>query len=94
MNSTELITILSQKLALSKTDVSKRIEDTVSIIFAELEQNNSVTVSTFGTLEVNKKNERISVNPATGKKTLVPPRLVVKFKTSNTLKEKLKGFKS
>ena len=94
MNSTELITILSHKLALSKTDVSKRIEDTVSIISAELEQNNSITVSTFGTLEVHKRNERISVNPTTGKKTLTPPRLVVKFKVSNGLKDKLKGFKS
>ncbi|GHT75834.1 DNA-binding protein [Bacteroidia bacterium] len=94
MNSTELVTILSQKLTLSKAEVSKRLEDTVGIIAAELEENNSVTVSSFGTWEVNKRDERISVNPATGKKTLVPPRLVVKFKASNGLKDKLKGFKS
>jgi nucleoid DNA-binding protein len=94
MNSAEFITALSQKLQLSKTEVTKRVEDTASIITAELLKDNSVSLSNFGTFEVKKRNERISVNPASGKKVLLPPKLVVKFKVSNSLKDKLKGIKS
>jgi nucleoid DNA-binding protein len=90
MNSAELVTALSQKLQLSKTEVSKRMDNTVALITAELIKSNSVSFPNFGTLEVKKREERISVNPATGKRMLVPPKLVAKFKASNTLKEKLK----
>ncbi|MDR0863304.1 MAG: HU family DNA-binding protein [Candidatus Symbiothrix sp.] len=93
MNSAELTAALSQKLQLSKTEVSKRMEDTIAIITAELSKNNQVSLGSLGALEVTKRNERISVNPSTGKKMLVPPKLVVKFKTSNSLKDKLKGMK-
>jgi len=94
MNSAELIATLSQRLQLSKVEVNKRLEDTVSIITTELSKNNSVSLSNLGTLEIKKRNERISVNPSTGKKMLLPPKLVVKFKVSNSLKDKLKGLKS
>ena len=41
-------------------------------------------------LEVKKKNERVSVNPTTGIRMLVPPKLVLTYKPSSLLKEKLK----
>jgi nucleoid DNA-binding protein len=93
MNSAELTATLSQKLQLSKTEVNKRIDDTVTVIMTELQKSNSVSLGNFGTLEVIKRNERISVNPASGKKMLIPPKLVVKFKVSNSLKDKLKELK-
>jgi nucleoid DNA-binding protein len=93
MNSAELTATLSQKLQLSKTEVNKRIDDTITVITAELQKSNSVSLGNFGTLEVMKRNERISVNPASGKKMLIPPKLVVKFKVSNSLKDKLKELK-
>jgi nucleoid DNA-binding protein len=94
MNSAELINVLSKKLQLSKSDVGKRLEDTVSIISEELTKNNVVSLLNLGNLEVKKREERVCVNPASGKRVLVPPKLIVKFKTSSTLKEKLKGIKS
>ena len=91
MNTTELTSSLAQKLLLPKTEIAQRLEDTVDVIIAELLKENSVIFNHFGTLEVKKRDERISVNPASGKRMLVPPKLVVKFKMSNTLKDKLKG---
>ena len=41
--------------------------------------------------ETKKKMERIMVNPASGQRMLVPPKLVLNFKRNQTLKEKLKG---
>jgi nucleoid DNA-binding protein len=48
----------------------------------------------LGNLEVKKREERVCVHPATGKRVLVPPKLIIKFKTSSVLKEKLKELKS
>ena len=91
MNTAELTSSLAQKLLLSKTEVTQRLEDTALVITDELLKNNSVSFHNFGILEVRKRDERISVNPVSGKRTLVPPKLVVKFKMSNILKDKLKG---
>jgi DNA-binding protein HU-beta len=93
MNSAELIATVSQKLQLSKTEVGKRMEDMVTVITSELLKDNSVSLSNFGTLEVKKREERINVNPASGKRMLVPPKLIVKFKAANSLKESLKEIK-
>ncbi|MDR2806304.1 MAG: HU family DNA-binding protein [Dysgonamonadaceae bacterium] len=91
MNTAELITSLAQKLSLSKTETTQRLEVMLKAIIAELLNDNSVYFTNFGSLEVKKREERISVNPASGKRMLVPPKLVVKFKPSNVLKDKLKG---
>jgi nucleoid DNA-binding protein len=94
MNHAELITALSQKLRLSKTEVSKRMDDTAALITSELLKNNSITFGNLGTMEIKKRNERISFNPVSGKRMLIPPKLIVKFKTSGSLKDKLKGVKT
>jgi nucleoid DNA-binding protein len=93
MNSAELTAILSQRLQLSKTEVNKRIDDVAAVITAELIKKNTVSLGNLGSLEVIKRNERISVNPSSGKKMLIPPKLVVRFKISNSLKDKLKELK-
>jgi DNA-binding protein HU-beta len=40
----------------------------------------AVNINGLGTFDVRKRNERIIVNPGTGKKNLVPPKLVATFK--------------
>ena len=53
-------------------------------------EENAVMVPNFGTFEVKKKMERIMVNPSTGQRMLVPPKLVLGFKPSPTWKDKIK----
>ena len=91
MNTAELTSSLAQKLPLSKVEVTRRLEDTVTVVTTELLKNNAISFNHFGTLAVIKREERISVNPASGKRMLVPPKLVIKFKMSNVLKDKLKS---
>ena len=93
MNATELTAALAQQLQLPKTDIAKRLDDTAAIITEELTKGSSLSFSTFGSLEVKKREERISVHPVSGKRMLVPPKLVVKFKISNPLKDRLKEMK-
>lgn len=93
MNSSELISRLSKKLQLSKAEVTERMQDTISIISTGLLNGDSVSLGNLGTLEVKKRNERVSVNPASGKRMLIPPKLIVKYKVSSSLKEKVKDLK-
>ena len=55
------------------------------------QEDDAVLIPTFGTFEVKKKMERVMVNPSTGQRMLVPPKLVLNFKPNQTWKDKLKG---
>ena len=56
----------------------------------ELQDGNTISLQGFGTFEVKKKLERISVNPVTQQRMLIPPKLVLAYKPSVTLKENFK----
>ena len=56
----------------------------------QLEEGNVVAIQGFGTFEVRKKAERISVSPTTKQRMLVPPKLVLTYRPSTLLKEKFK----
>ena len=92
MNYSEFLTVLAQRLQLSKTEVEKRLDETTALIIGELVKNNVVSIMNFGTLEVKKRQERLSIHPNTGKKLLVPPKLIVKYRASVSLNKKLKDL--
>ena len=54
------------------------------------QEGNSVQLPNFGMFEVRKKLERIIVNPSTGQRMLVPPKLTLSFKPTPQTKEKIK----
>lgn len=62
----------------------------VEVITKQLEDGKAVSIATFGTFESKKRIERVCVNPSTGKRTLIPPKLVVSYKPAPTLKDKIK----
>ena len=88
MNNKELINELSRQTNQSVGVTTKLVNDVIKILEEHFQQNDTVVLSSFGTFEVKKKMERISVNPTTGKRYLIPPKLVLSFKQSNVLKDK------
>ncbi len=92
MNHKELVGAVAARLRMPTDYVSRLFDAATEEIAAQLCEGNSVGVQGFGTLEVRRKEERISVSPTTQVRTLVPPKLVVNFKQSNVLKDKLKGL--
>lgn len=88
MNNKDFIAELSKKTNQAVGATTKMVDDTLRILEEHFTQGNPVNISSFGTLEVKKKMERISVNPTTGKRYLIPPKLALSFKQSNILKEK------
>ncbi|MCM1152626.1 MAG: HU family DNA-binding protein [Muribaculum sp.] len=76
------------------TDVEKVAALTAGlceVITDVLQESDTVAIPTFGNLEPKKRMERISVHPASGKRLLIPPKIVVGFKPSTILKSKLKA---
>ena len=90
MNTKELITELKTRLNLDDDKAEMLFESTIKIIEKELLNDNSVGIQGFGTFEVRKKEERISVNPTTKERMLIPPKLALAFKPSSTLKERVR----
>lgn len=90
MNHKELIGSIAAKMDLPKAEVEKLLDDTVSVFVKQLSEGTAIGIQGFGNFEIRKKEERISVHPGTQVRTLIPPKLVVNFKQSNILKDKLK----
>ena len=90
MNNKEFILELSKKTGYSSKDVTQYVSSLLNLMSQELQDGNSVSIQGFGTFDVKKKMERISVNPVTHQRMLIPPKLVLSYKPSVSLKEKFK----
>ena len=72
---------------------SKEVNELTSTLLGEIEKRlvdeDFIVIPEFGTFEVKKKLERVVVNPVTKQKMLIPPKMVVTFKPSGSLKQKI-----
>ena len=91
MNNKEFIAELAERTGYSVKDTQKLASNLIDALGDALQEDNSVLVPNFGVFETKKKMERVMVNPATGQRMLVPPKLVLSFKPNQTWKDKLKG---
>ena len=90
MNNKEFIAALSRKSGYRIEDTQNMVRTIVYNIVDRLTEGDTVNISGLGNFEVKKRMERIITSPSTGHKMLVPPKLVVNFKTVSSLKEKIK----
>lgn len=74
----------------SREEVARMIGGLVSVIGNAAIEMDSVIISGFGAFEPRKRMERIAVQPSTGKKLLLPPRLLLGFRPSVLLKQRVK----
>ncbi len=91
MTTKELIATLAAETGISKGQVADLLGATTEIITQALLDNKTVHIQNFGDLEIKKKNERLSVHPRTGVRTLTPPKLQLSFKQNAALKDELKN---
>ena len=90
MNNKEFTSELSRRLGYTTKDTTELISLLIQEMTKQLEDGNIIQIQGFGSFEVKKKTERISVNPTTKQRMLVPPKLVLTYKPSIALKEKFK----
>lgn len=85
---------LQKRLPKEKKDLDHLLTSLIEIIREKAVVMDSVSIQGFGIFEPRKKLERITVNPVTGKKMLVPPKIVLSFKPATPIKNKLKEFRN
>lgn len=91
MTQKEVIGDIAAHTGMTKVQTEQLLTTTSETVIQALLDGKSVLIQNFGTLEVKQKNERLSVHPKTGVRTLTPPKLQVNFKANPTLKEELKN---
>ena len=90
----EFIEELSRRLDKTEKDTASLVSSFTECLSQTLQEDKIVNLQGFGSFEVKKKMERISVNPVTKQRFLVPPKLALAFKPSAVLKEKFKNISS
>ena len=91
MTNKDFILELAEQTGYSPEDTQKMVNVIVETMGDNFQEDNVVVVPTFGTYEVKKKMERVMVNPSTGQRMLVPPKLVLNFKPNANWKEQIKN---
>lgn len=90
MNNKKLVETVANNIGRTPEDVSKLLEGLAGVLRSRCSEMDSVVVPSFGTFEPKKRDERVMVHPRNGKRMLVPPKIVLNFKVSNVLKNRLR----
>ena len=88
MNKKEFITKLAKRCNITMGEATANVDAFVNVMTERLKDNDQLNISGFGVLEAKMRKERLSVNPKTGQRFLVPPKVVPSFRPSSKLKEK------
>ena len=89
VNNKEFIAALARRTKLNTKETQQKLNSLIQEMTERLCEEDTIMVSNFGTFETKKRLERVLVSPSTGQRMLVPPKIVVGFKLSNTLKGKI-----
>lgn len=89
----EFLELLQKRVGKDKRNTERLSSCVVKTLKEQCADMNTVSVKGFGNFEPKKKLEREIFNPATGSKMLVPPKIVLTFKPSTSIKNQLKGIK-
>lgn len=90
MNNKDYINKIARRLGISNREAQTLTLALIDELAGSLDEENTLLVKGFGSFDVKKKMERVVVNPVSKQKMLVPPKLVISFKPSTVLKDKMK----
>lgn len=91
MTHKELITELANRLEWTQARTSTVLESVVELIGDNMADSNTINIQGFGVFEARLRQERISVNPNTKQRFLVPPKITPAFRPGQSIKDKLKN---
>ncbi|MDO4190699.1 MAG: HU family DNA-binding protein [Bacteroidales bacterium] len=90
MNNKELIVALAEELSITQKDVTAMLNAYVGELQQALTVEQPVAFLNAGSFEVKTREQRLSVNPKSKRRMLVPPKMVLNFVPTSTLKNKIK----
>ncbi|MCM1079193.1 MAG: HU family DNA-binding protein [Bacteroidales bacterium] len=90
MNNKEFIATLAKNTGIGKERAQTLVNAVIAAMSSTFDEGDNVTVANFGTFEPKKRTERIIVNPSSGQRMLVPPKIVLNFKPAANVKGNIK----
>lgn len=90
MNTNDVVTVLSENWDMTKKDTRQLLDTIIQTFNDNIAGGSAFTISKLGTFDTHTRNERKSYNPHYKQYMKLPPKRVVDFSPSKSLKEDLK----
>ena len=87
MNKSQIVAYVAEELRTSKLQAALLVETVLGGIKKGLVQDQSVTLTGFGTFELKRRKARVGRNPHTGEPISIAPGRRVGFRVGKALKE-------
>ena len=85
----EIANALNKEIGISRSEASSFVDTIVDEMIKSLIEKKKLKISSFGTLKLRYKKERIGRNPKTGTEHTISARNTVSFIASKVLKNKI-----
>jgi len=89
LKKTDLVDSVKDQLGFTRKQSIEAVESFIEIIKQTLASGEDILISGFGKFYVRKKGEWWGRNIVTGEKNMIAPRRVVRFKCSQTLRDRV-----
>lgn len=93
MNTAEVVKILSARTGKPQVEVRRLLKSVTNAFKHFLSQNVGLSIPKFGTFEAEEKAARKAYNPGLKKRVILPPKIVLAFRPSKSLKDKVNSEK-
>jgi len=90
MTKADLIVKIAEKANLTKANAERALNAFLETVEATLVKEGKLTLTGFGTFNVDKRKSRVGRNPRTGAEIKIPATKVVKFRPGKVLKDAVK----
>ena len=91
MDNKTLIERVAADTGMSREEVQETLNAFYTLTAECCVAMDTIIIPGFGQFEPKKRKERLTVHPATGRRLLLPPKLVVNFKPSGVMKSNLQN---
>jgi nucleoid DNA-binding protein len=91
MDSKTVMEKLARKLEIDREEVASLADALRDVLSERSVEMDSIAIPGFGSFEPRKRMERVAVHPSSGKRMLIPPKLLLTFRPSALLRQKIKN---
>lgn len=82
MNKAQFVEAIALDANIPKVEARKAIDAMIRVTVQSLREGERLTLTGLGTFNVQQRPERVGRNPRTGAAVKIPPRKVIKFRSS------------
>jgi nucleoid DNA-binding protein len=91
LNTSAIIKELSLRLQKPQNETKALLDTTLDVLKKNLGKNRGFILQNFGSFNIKKRERRKGFNPLKNSYIILPPKMVLVFKPSSALKEKVKS---